>query len=107
MLAPKKAVLAPLIALSALLCSTPAIASAAPDNSGGYLATLDQHNIAYSDPTRMVHIATTLCQELRNNMVPPDEAVRRIQNLGFTSSQAGVIAADAVLSFCPDMNADR
>jgi hypothetical protein len=68
-------------------------------------ATLDQHHIACSDPNRIISIGTTLCHELCHNL-SSDEALRRIQNLGYTRSQAGVIAADAVLSFCPDMNAD-
>jgi hypothetical protein len=54
----------------------------------------------------MVSIGTTLCQELRNGMVTADEAVNRIQGMGYTNNQANVIAASAVLSFCPDMDAD-
>lgn len=105
MLLSQKAAIVSLVAAPALLCFAPAIASAAPENASGYLATLDQHHVAYSDPGHIIHIGTTLCHELRNNL-PSDEALRRIQNLGYTSRQAGVIAADAVLSFCPDMNAD-
>jgi Protein of unknown function (DUF732) len=54
----------------------------------------------------MVSIGTTLCHELRNSMVPADEAVNGIKNMGYSDSQAHVIAASAVLSFCPDMDAD-
>jgi hypothetical protein len=39
-------------------------------------------------------------------MMPAQEAVQRIQGLGYTSSQANVIAAAAVLAFCPDMDND-
>lgn len=54
----------------------------------------------------MVAIGTTLCHELRNNLVPQQEAISRIQNFGYTGAQANVIAASVVLSFCPDMDAD-
>ena len=54
----------------------------------------------------MVQIGTTLCHELRNGQVPQQEAVSNIQHLGYSDGQANVIAASAVLSFCPDMDAD-
>ncbi|WP_096439868.1 DUF732 domain-containing protein [Mycobacterium shigaense] len=69
------------------------------------MTTLNQHHIDYADPQHIISIGTTLCHELRNRL-PSDEAVRRIQSLGYSGDQAGVIAADAVLSFCPDMDAD-
>ena len=94
------------MALSVLLGSAPAVAGAAPDSAAAYLTSLNNHGINYSDPHHMVTIGTTLCHELRNNMVPADEAVNGINNMGYTDSQAHVIAASAVLSFCPDMDAD-
>ena len=102
----RKPILTSIIALSVLLSSAPAVASAAPDSSAAYLSLLNKHGISYSDPHHMVTIGTTLCQELRNNMVTADEAVNRIQGMGYTNNQAHVIAASAVLSFCPDMDAD-
>ncbi|BAX94037.1 DUF732 domain-containing protein [Mycobacterium shigaense] len=102
----RKLALTTLLALSALLCSAPAVAGAAPDSRAAYLNSLNQHGISYNDPTHMVEIGTTLCHELRNNLVPQEEAVSRIQNMGYSGAQANVIAASAVLSFCPDMDAD-
>jgi hypothetical protein len=102
----RKPVLTSIMALSVLLGSAPAVASAAPDSSAAYLSSLNKHGINYSDPHHMVSIGTTLCQELRNGMVTADEAVNRIQGMGYTNNQANVIAASAVLSFCPDMDAD-
>lgn len=67
---------------------------------------LNQHGISYGDQSHMVAIGTTLCHELRNNLVPQQEAISRIQNFGYTGAQANVIAASVVLSFCPDMDAD-
>jgi hypothetical protein len=94
------------MALSMLLCAAPAVASAAPDSTAAYLTSLNNHGINYSDPHHMVSIGTTLCHELRNNMVPADEAFKSIQRQGYSDGQAHVIAASAVLSFCPDMDAD-
>ncbi|SPM35394.1 hypothetical protein MRAB57_3219 [Mycobacterium rhizamassiliense] len=102
----RKPALTSLTALSVLLCSAPAVAGAAPDSKSAYLTSLNQHGISYGDPTHMVQIGTTLCHELRNNLVPQQEAISRIQNFGYTGAQANVIAASAVLSFCPDMDAD-
>jgi hypothetical protein len=99
-------VLTSLMPLALLLGSAPAIAGAAPDSTAAYLTSLNQHGINYSDPHHMVSIGTTLCHELRNSMVPADEAVNGIKNMGYTDGQAHVIAASAVLSFCPDMDAD-
>ncbi len=104
--APKKLVLTSLMALSVLPSEAPAVASAAPDSTAAYLSSLNQHGISYSNPTHMASIGTTLCHELRNGMVPADEAVNRIQGMGYTGNHANVIAATAVLSFCPDMDAD-
>lgn len=95
-----------LMALSVLLCSAPAVAAAAPDSRSVYLSSLNQHGISYDNPTHIVEIGTTLCHELRNNLVPAPEAISRIQNFGYSGAQANVIAASAVLSFCPDMDAD-
>jgi hypothetical protein len=94
------------MALSVLLCAAPAVASAAPDSTAAYLSSLNKHGISYNNPTHMVSIGTTLCHELRNGMVPADEAVNGIKSMGYTDNQANVIAASAVLSFCPDMDAD-
>lgn len=94
-----------LMALSALLCAVPAVASAAPDSRSAYLTSLNQHGISYGDPNHMVSVGTTLCQELRNQL-PADEAVSRIRGMGYSDPQAHVIAASAVLSFCPDMDND-
>jgi hypothetical protein len=102
----KQLVLTSLMALSVLLCAAPAVASAAPDSTAAYLTSLNNHGINYSNPTHMVSIGTTLCHELRNSMVPADEAVNGIKGMGYSDSQAHVIAASAVLSFCPDMDAD-
>jgi hypothetical protein len=102
----RKPVLTSIMALSVLLGSAPAVASAAPDSTAAYLSSLNKHGISYNNPTHMVSIGTTLCHELRNGMVPADEAVNRIKSMGYTDNQANVIAASAVLSFCPDMDAD-
>lgn len=101
---PMKTVLAPLCALSVLLFSAPGLANADPDSD--FLNTLSEHHITYSSQAHIIHIGTTLCQELRNSMLPPDQAVQRIQGMGYTDSQANVIAAAAVLAFCPDMDRD-
>lgn len=101
-----KSVSTSLIALSALLVSAPAVASAAPDPTSAYLATLEQYHITYKDPVQMVQIGTTLCHDLRHADGPAQEAVQKIQSDGYTDQQAGVIAASAVLAFCPDMDAD-
>ncbi|SPM37355.1 hypothetical protein BN1232_02200 [Mycobacterium rhizamassiliense] len=98
-----KSVLASLAALSGLMCAVPGVAHA--DSTSDYLTTLSSHHISYGNQDKIVHIGTTLCQELRNSL-PGPEAVQRIQGLGYTSSQANVIAAAAVLAFCPDMNND-
>lgn len=94
------------MALSVLLGAAPAVANAAPDSKAMYLNNLHQHGISYDNPTRMVQIGTTLCHELRNSQVPQQEAIGGIQHLGYSEGQANVIAASAVLSFCPDMDAD-
>jgi hypothetical protein len=99
-----KTALAALAALPAVLCSVPSVAHA--DSTSDFLSTLSSHHINYASQDKIVHVGTTLCQELRNNMMPADEAVQRIQGLGYTSSQARVIAAAAVLAFCPDMDND-
>jgi hypothetical protein len=99
-------VLTSLLPLAVLLGSAPAIASAAPDSTAAYLSSLNNHGINYGDSHHMVAIGTTLCHELRNSMEPADEAVSSIQRMGYTDGQAHVIAASAVLSFCPDMDAD-
>ena len=101
-----KAVPTSLLALSALLGAAPAVANAAPDSTGAYLTSLNNHHINYSSTAQIVQIGTTLCHELRNDLVPPPEAISRIQNFGYSDGQANVIAASAVLSFCPDMDAD-
>ena len=98
-----KSLLASLAAASAVLCFAPGVAHA--DSTSDYLATLASHHISYANQDKIVHIGTTLCQELRNSL-PGTEAVDRIQGLGYTSSQANVIAAAAVLAFCPDMDND-
>ncbi|WP_157900587.1 DUF732 domain-containing protein [Mycobacterium rhizamassiliense] len=95
-----------MMALSALLLPAPAVASAAPDPTSAYLALLEQHNISYKDPVQMVQVGTTLCHDLRHADGPAQEAVQKIQSAGYTDKQANVIAASAVLTFCPDMNAD-
>jgi len=101
-----KSVLTSVIALSVPLCSAPAVASADPDSTSKYLTTLEQHNISYKDPVQMVQIGTTLCHDLRHADGPPQEAVNKIQSSGYTDKQANVIAASAVLAFCPDMDVD-
>ncbi|SPM43367.1 hypothetical protein BN1232_02200 [Mycobacterium numidiamassiliense] len=98
-----KPVLGSLAALSAVLFFAPGVAHA--DSTSDYLSTLSSHHISYANQDKIVHIGTTLCQELRNNL-PGQEAVQRIQGLGYTDSQANVIAAAAVLAFCPDMDND-
>jgi hypothetical protein len=98
-----KSVLASLAALCGVLCAAPGVAHA--DNTSDYLSTLSSHHISYASQDKIVHIGTTLCQELRNSL-PGQEAVQRIQGFGYTSSQANVIAAAAVLAFCPDMDND-
>lgn len=102
----RKPALTSVLALSALFGSAPAVATAAPDSTSVYLSTLKNHHVAYSDQAHIVSIGTTFCHELRDNLVSPQEGVSRIQNLGYPPDQANVIAADAVLSFCPDMDAD-
>ncbi|BAX94859.1 DUF732 domain-containing protein [Mycobacterium shigaense] len=94
------------LALSALLLPAPAVASAAPDSTSAYLATLSQYNVPYKDPLQIVQIGTALCHDLHHDNGDPQPAVQKIQNSGYTPQQAGVIAATAVLSFCPDMNED-
>jgi len=44
--------------------------------------------------------------DLRHADGPPQEAVNKIQSSGYTDKQANVIAASAVLAFCPDMDVD-
>jgi hypothetical protein len=88
------------------LCAAPAVASADPDATSKYLTTLEQHNVSYKDPVQMVQIGTTLCHDLRHADVPAQDAVNKIQGSGFTDKQANVIAASAVLAFCPDMDID-
>lgn len=95
-----------LMALSVPLGWAPAVASAAPDATSSYLATLTQYQVPYSDPIQIVEIGTTLCHDLRHDAGNPQSAVQKVQNSGYTPQQAGVIAADAVLTFCPDMNED-
>lgn len=107
MLWPMKAALAaPLIALPALLCSVPAVANADPANTPDYIAYLNQNHIKYSSQEMIVHVGTNLCNQLRNNMLPPDQALMRIQNMGYTSQQTKTIAFAAVEAFCPDMDID-
>jgi hypothetical protein len=101
-----KSVLTSLVVLPVLLCAAPAVASADPDSTSKYLTTLEQHNISYKDPVQMVQIGTTLCHDLRHADGPPQEAVNKIQSAGYTDKQANVIAASAVLAFCPDMDVD-
>ena len=101
-----KSLLVSVVALSIPLCAAPAVASADPDSTSKYLTTLEQHNISYKDPVQMVQIGTTLCHDLRHADGPPQEAVNKIQSSGYTDNQANVIAASAVLAFCPDMDAD-
>jgi Protein of unknown function (DUF732) len=102
----KAALAASFIALSALLCSVPAVANADPDNTPDYIAYLDQNNIKYNNHETIVHVGTTLCNELRNNMLPADQALQRIQNMGYNKQQTKVIAFAAVEAFCPDMDID-
>jgi hypothetical protein len=102
----KTALAASSIALSALLCSVPAVANADPENTGEYIAYLDQNNIHYSNHESIVHVGTNLCNELRNNILSPDQALQRIQNLGYSQSQTKQIAFAAVEAFCPDMDID-
>ncbi|WP_186296288.1 DUF732 domain-containing protein [Mycobacterium tilburgii] len=101
----KTALAASLIALSALLCSVPAVAHADPANTP-YIAFLDQNHIKYSNHDMIVHVGTNLCNQLRNNMLPPDQALQRIQNMGYNSQQTKLIAFAAVEAFCPDMDID-
>ncbi|BAX92021.1 DUF732 domain-containing protein [Mycobacterium shigaense] len=98
-----KSVLASVAAISAVMCAAPRVAHA--DSTSDYLNTINSHHISYANQDKIVQIGTTLCQELRNSL-PGDEALKRIQNLGYTSGQANVIAAAAVLAFCPDMDND-
>lgn len=102
----KTALAASSIALSALLCSVPAVANADPENTPDYISYLDQNNIKYSNHETIVHVGTNLCNELRNNMLPPDQALQRIQNMGYSQQQTKVIAFAAVEAFCPDMDID-
>jgi hypothetical protein len=95
-----------IIALSALLVSAPAVASAAPDPTSDYLNLLEQHHISYQDPMQMVQVGTTLCHDLRHDAGNPQSAVQKVQSAGYNAQQANVIAATAVLTFCPDMNED-
>ncbi|WP_083746152.1 DUF732 domain-containing protein [Mycobacterium numidiamassiliense] len=101
----KKLLPTSLMAASVLLCSVPAVANAAPDSRSAYLTSLNQHGVSYHDPNHIVAVGTTFCHELRNQL-PADEAVNRIQGMGYSDQQAHVIAASAVLSFCPDMDND-
>ncbi|OBA59084.1 hypothetical protein A5647_18640 [Mycobacterium sp. 1100029.7] len=84
----------------------PAIAHADPDNTPDYITYLDQHNIKYPSQERIVHVGTNLCNELRNDILPPDQALQRIQNMGYSQQQTKVIAFAAVEAFCPDMDVD-
>lgn len=102
----KPALAASFIALSALLCSVPAVANADPENTSDYIAYLDQNNIKYNNHETIVHVGTNLCNELRNNLVPPDQALQRIQNMGYSQAQTKVIAFAAIEAFCPDMDID-
>lgn len=91
----KKLLPTSLLAVSVLLCSVPAVANAAPDSRSVYLTSLNQHGVSYSDPNHMVSVGPR-----------SDEAVGRIQGMGYSDEQAHVIAASAVLAFCPDMETD-
>lgn len=102
----KPALAASFIALPVLLCSVPAVANADPDNTPDYIAYLDQNNIKYNNHESIVHVGTNLCNELRNNILPPDQALQRIHNMGYNSQQTKVIAFAAVEAFCPDMDID-
>lgn len=102
----KTALAAFFIALPALLCSVPAVANADPENTPDYISYLDQNNIKYSNHETIVHVGTNLCNELRNDILPPDQALARIQNMGYSKQQAKVIAFAAVEAFCPDMDVD-
>ena len=102
----KTALAASSIALSALLCSVPAVANADPENTPDYISYLDQNNIHYSNHESIVHVGTNLCNELRNNILPADQALNRIQNMGYSQQQTKVIAFAAVEAFCPDMDID-
>lgn len=102
----KTALAASSIAVSALLCSVPAVAYADPEHTPEYIAYLDQNNIKYSSQETIVHVGTSLCNELRNNILPPDQALQRIQNMGYSQQQTKVIAFAAVEAFCPDMDID-
>ncbi|WAC89722.1 DUF732 domain-containing protein [Mycobacterium sp. Aquia_213] len=102
----KTALAASSIALSALLWSVPAVANAEPENTADYISYLDQNNIKYANHDSIVHIGTNLCNELRNNLLPPDQALQRIQNMGYSQQQTKVIAFAAVEAFCPDMDID-
>ncbi|SOX53303.1 DUF732 domain-containing protein [Mycobacterium ahvazicum] len=102
----KTALAASLIALPALLCSVPAVAHADPENTPDYINYLDQNNIHYSSRETIVHVGTNLCNELRNNLVSPDQALQRIQNMGYSQQQTKQIAFAAVEAFCPDMDID-
>lgn len=95
-----------IMALAALLLPAPAVANAAPDPTSDYLNLLEQHHIGYQDPVQMVQVGTTLCHDLRHADGPPQAAVQKIQSAGYNDQQANVIAASAVLTFCPDMDAD-
>jgi hypothetical protein len=101
-----KTVLTSVLALSVPLCAAPAVASADPDPTSDYLTTLRQHNVSYKDPLQMVQIGNTLCHDLRHANGPAQDAVNKIQGDGFSGPQANIIAASAVLAFCPDMDAD-
>jgi Spy/CpxP family protein refolding chaperone len=104
-IAMKKLLPTSIMIASALLASAPTVANAAPDSTSAYLTSLNQHGVKYGDSSHIVAVGTTLCQELRNQL-PSDEAVNRISRMGYSDQQAHVIAASAVLSFCPDMDND-
>jgi hypothetical protein len=102
----KAALAASFIALPTLLCSVPAVANAEPDNTPAYIAVLDKNHVQYSSHDTIVHVGTNLCNELRNDILPPDQALQRIQNMGYSKQQTKVIAFAAVEAFCPDMDID-
>jgi hypothetical protein len=102
----KTALAASFIALPALLCSVPAVANAEPANTPEYIQMLDQNHVKYASHDSIVHVGTNLCNELRNDILPPDQALQRIQNMGYSSQQTKLIAFAAVEAFCPDMDID-
>ena len=98
----KAALAASFIALPTLLCSVPAVANAEPEqHSRVYRRARQEPRPVLLSHDTIVHVGTNLCNELRNDIIPPDQALQRIQNMGYSKQQTKVIAFAAVEAIPP------